>query len=754
MDLYLLAGEANAPPAEEIERRLAEIGAAIAQTGSVSGGESFERLSTLIRRKMAQTVAAPVATERVNPAATPARRVMVSGIGRSGTTLIYQQLAKLFLVEGLATNFRYEPYLWNICTPGTKGNSFGIGQLSPFGIHAHTNTPLILREPTDLHDRFIDSLFGGALDSDPTRTPDAYLTKVIRGSGRLRTYLDRYPDLKIVACLRNPLDTINSGLGMFSFFGEEFHADDRARFKAMIADRPELTARLVDGRNSIEWFAAWWRVFTEETLSVIRDFPDRVMAFCYESFQADGPGLLSALQDFVGLRNEGMHLGLGRPAGPSIKSTSLTTHDLGRLREDVEFYRDMVLQPHLGAEQAAARSAKLVSRYTEGTFTFPIAGSDIGQKAPIQLRGMMLSSQPLTGFLRLAKGPRHPVKLPALVAAHAGKTPAEQLRAPVLDVAAAKHGKTYGVIITCYNNETTIVDAVLSCLNQTLPYDEIVVVDDKSKDNSLARLRELERLYTSIRVIALESNLGPSAARDLGIRRLTTDFFTQLDGDDLFWPTKNAAEAAALAGDETAVAFSDILLVTKDNSTLQSTGAYHAEGRGEVFPRLLARTRQIPRDMTLARRKYLQAGGYELVSSLYEDWDFKLRLAALGGQWRRSDSIAGTVYNRVAPGLSGVSDGQHARALSLIFLRALAHAPVAAETLPAAFDAALGRFGDRHISGRARGLLEAAIGAEGDALNGVSALLSGRAILSMDNVEVSAVLESEAGKLKQTRPAA
>lgn len=753
MDLYLLAGEANAPPPDVIERRLVEIGTSIAETGSVAGRESFERLSGLIRRKLGQPVSASATPDRANLAAAPARRVMVSGIGRSGTTLIFQQLAKLFQVEGLATNYRYEPYLWNICTPGTKGNSFGIGQLSTIGIHTHINTPLILRQPTDLHDRFIDSLFGGALDSDPTRFPDAYLTKVIRGSGRLRSYLDRYPDLKIVACLRNPLDTINSGLGMFSFFGEEFHADDRARFKAEIADRPDLTARLVDGRNSIEWFAAWWRVFTEETLSVIRDFPDRVMAFCYESFQEDGPGLLSALQDFVGLRNDGMQIGLGRPAGPSIKSTSLTTHDLFRLREDVEFYRDMVLQPNLGAEKAFARSAKLVTRYTEGVFTFPIAGSELGQRAPIQLRGMMLSSAPPTDFQLLARGPRHPLNLSTLVAAHAGATPAGVLRAPVSDIAAAKHGKTYGVIVTCHNNETTITDAVLSCLNQTLPYDEIVVVDDKSKDGSLARLRELERLYTSVRVIALESNLGPSAARDLGIRRLRTDFFTQLDGDDLFWPTKNAAEAAALAGDETAVAFSDILLVTKDNATVQSTAVYHAEGRSEVFPRLLARTRQIPRDMTLSRQKYLQAGGYELVSSLYEDWDFKLRLAALGGPWRRSESIAGTIYNRLAPGLSGVSDGQHARALSLIFLRAMALAPVSAEALPAAFDAAVGRFADRHICRRARALLDAAAD-RGDALAGISRLLSSRAIQSMENVDVAALIDLETGKLSKQGAAA
>jgi hypothetical protein len=753
LGLYLAAaaGDVDAAAARA---GLARLRREVLAAGTPAASAAYGNILALVALRLdAPDLAAALALDaglQAVDAAAPAGplRLMVTGIGRSGTTLIYQQLAKLMLLADLKVNFRYEPYLWGIRTPATKGNSFGIGQVSPFGMHVHTTVPLFLDRPDPLHDRFSDTLFAEPWDGDGDgETPaDAHLTKVIRGSGRLRAHLARHPDLRIVACLRNPLDTINSGLGMFSFFGEEFHADDRPRFRAELAARGGRTEHLPEGRNTIEWYGAWWRAFTEETLAVLRDFPDRTFAFCYEAFQADPQAVLDALQDFAGLRNEGIQLGLGRMAGPSIKATSLTRHDLAVLAGDMDFYRDTVMAPRLGPAEAAARTDRLVARYTDGRFSFPIAGSDLGRRAPIQLRGMMLSGQQ-SRFQRLVQGPRHPLKLDDLVAAHAG----EARPAAPADPAAIRRGRTFGAVITCHNNAATVVDAVLSCLGQTLPFDRILVVDDRSTDASADRLAELERLYSSVQVLRLEANLGPSAARDLGIRRIGTDFVTQLDGDDLFWPTKNAAEAAALAGDETAVAFSDILMVTPEGAQIQSTAAYQGDGRATAFPRLLARTRQIPRDMTLSRARYLAAGGYDRSAHLYEDWDFKLRLAAQGGPWRRAAGVAGTVYNRLKPGLSGADDGAHGRALALIFLRALAQlprtgAPAPAALLPA-FDAALGRFGERRVARAARALLGRALAAGGDAPARAARLAASRTVHAMDNAALADFLAAAADGL-------
>lgn len=687
---------------------------------------------------LAQSVAAFVARP-VTKARTSPLRLAVSGIGRSGTTLIFQQLAKLLLLEGFKTNFRYEPYLWNIQSAETTGNPFDMSQLHSFGLMVHKSVPLFLKREDPLHDAFLDHLFNETWDRDPDEAPDAYLTKVIRGSGRLRSYLTRYPDLKIVACLRNPIDTINSSLGMFSFFGEEFHADDRRRFRDELLARGNAVDDLGPALRGIEWYGSWWRAFTEETLAAATEFPERVFLFCHETFQQDSRLVLEELMNFAGVRNSGMYMGLSKPAGPSIKATSLTRHDLRKLRHHVDYYKESVLMPRMGAELTAKRMDKIISRYQGGKFSFPVAGSDVGKRAPIQLRSMLIKKVE-SPFLKLAQGREPVLSLEDIIKTH--RKDATELHRSVENEEEVKRSKTFGVIITCHNNASTISDAVLSCLNQTMPFDEIVIVNDKSSDSSAALITELADLYSSIRVLNLASNLGPSAARDLGIRKLETDFFTQLDGDDLFWPTKNASEARAVAGDESAVAFSDILLIQPAKVSVRSTSTYSGKSIDHLWKMLLARTPQVPRDMTLSRQLYFSAGGYDMTNHLYEDWDFKLRLAAKSSPWTRAETFAGTIYNRLSPGLSGANDGHHARALVQVFLRALAHVGSNKDDLLTSFDAAMGRFSERHITRTARAVLQSMLADPVPDFAPLAAFAGSRSNSALDNLAFATRLEA------------
>jgi hypothetical protein len=692
---------------------------------------------------VALDVAAGAPQDRGAPEAGEARaasRILVSGIGRSGTTLIYQQVARLLVFEGLRCNFRYEPYLWNIKTPLAKGNPFDMGQLHAYGIHVHTSVPLVLPDPAEhpdaAHEAFVDSLFAAEWDGAPGEgaPADAYLTKVILGSGRLRGFLHRFPDIKIVANLRNPLDTLNSSLGMFSFLGEEFHADDRGRLAAELEARGMEVPSEEAGRRAIEWAAAWWRLFTQETLEIARDHPDNVMLFCYEAFTEAPKATLAELKAFLGIDNIGMEVGLSRPAGPRIASTSLTRHDLGVLGPDFGRYVDTVMAPRLGAERSQARADKIVARYTSGRFSFPLAGARLGTMAPIQLRGKVIDRS-TDAFARSVVHREHPLT-PETLALPEGATAALDPKTPRI-LRREAGGPTFGVVVTCYNEVKTIADAVLSCLNQTRPFDRIVVVDNKSTDGSPFVLRELAAMYSNVSVLSLKSNCGPSLARHLGIRALGTDYVTQLDGDDLLWPTKLEGEAAAIAGQRGIVAFSDIYLATPTSRRIQDTSAYDG---GEVFASLLARRPQIPRDMTIDRELYVAAGGYDLLLDLYEDWDLKLRLAAGEGVWRRADGGPGTVYNRLRPGLSGKHDGAHARALVHIFLRMLPRAgALDAAALVAAYDAALGRLAERNVARAGRRALQAAApSAKGRAA--LARLVASRAVHASDNAAFAAAL--------------
>jgi glycosyltransferase involved in cell wall biosynthesis len=91
-------------------------------------------------------------------------------------------------------------------------------------------------------------------------------------------------------------------------------------------------------------------------------------------------------------------------------------------------------------------------------------------------------------------------------------------------------------VITAYNSEAYIADAIQSVLNQTQPVDEILVVDDGSSDHT----GKIVGQYKSSGVRYLyQNNSGASIARNLGIQTATGEFIAFLDADDIWLEEKN-----------------------------------------------------------------------------------------------------------------------------------------------------------------------------------------------------------------------
>ena len=91
----------------------------------------------------------------------------------------------------------------------------------------------------------------------------------------------------------------------------------------------------------------------------------------------------------------------------------------------------------------------------------------------------------------------------------------------------------FSVVIPLYNKEHYIEATIQSVLNQTCQDFEVLVVDDGSKDNSLALARTFES--DRVRIIPQE-NQGVSVARNTGIRNARGEFICFLDADDEWRP--------------------------------------------------------------------------------------------------------------------------------------------------------------------------------------------------------------------------
>jgi glycosyltransferase involved in cell wall biosynthesis len=94
------------------------------------------------------------------------------------------------------------------------------------------------------------------------------------------------------------------------------------------------------------------------------------------------------------------------------------------------------------------------------------------------------------------------------------------------------------LIITSYNQQEYLREAIESAINQTAAPFEIIVADDHStKDGSVEIIREYAANYPGlVRGLFQEKNVGIPKNRNSALRMVNGDYVTILDGDDRLLP--------------------------------------------------------------------------------------------------------------------------------------------------------------------------------------------------------------------------
>jgi glycosyltransferase involved in cell wall biosynthesis len=94
------------------------------------------------------------------------------------------------------------------------------------------------------------------------------------------------------------------------------------------------------------------------------------------------------------------------------------------------------------------------------------------------------------------------------------------------------------VVIPLFNKSHVIADVLLSVINQSSPPDELIIVDDASRDDSFVVAQSIQKKYNdffSIKLLRNASNRGPSFSRNVGIANATHEYIYFLDADDLMF---------------------------------------------------------------------------------------------------------------------------------------------------------------------------------------------------------------------------
>lgn len=181
------------------------------------------------------------------------------------------------------------------------------------------------------------------------------------------------------------------------------------------------------------------------------------------------------------------------------------------------------------------------------------------------------------------------------------------------------------IIIPAYNQGHYLFSAIQSCLEQTYPEFEIIVVDDGSTDNTRQVVESFD--HPAITYV-YQSNKGLSGARNTGIRHSSGEFLTFLDSDDEFLPEKLTLLIGKMH-DNPDLGFiaGQAMLIDQNGKSIPNT--FESQLPTPISQLALGNPFHV--GSVLIRRAWQEKIGFfdEALRS-YEDWDFWLRLALAG----------------------------------------------------------------------------------------------------------------------------
>jgi len=187
------------------------------------------------------------------------------------------------------------------------------------------------------------------------------------------------------------------------------------------------------------------------------------------------------------------------------------------------------------------------------------------------------------------------------------------------------------VYITSYNQKSFLIEAIESVLAQTLPPNQIIIVDDYSTDGSQEVIAGYASRYDQlITAIYHTRNQGVTQTRIDALQAVTGDYVTYVDGDDRCLPAKLEKEAALLeANPDAQIAYSNYYYMTANGRHIGMWADGETPPEGDIFCQTFAG--DFPRQ-DLFRMALVNYQAWKLIGFhdpnlfIFEDYDMLIRL--------------------------------------------------------------------------------------------------------------------------------
>jgi GT2 family glycosyltransferase/glycosyltransferase involved in cell wall biosynthesis len=198
------------------------------------------------------------------------------------------------------------------------------------------------------------------------------------------------------------------------------------------------------------------------------------------------------------------------------------------------------------------------------------------------------------------------------------------------------------VIMPIHNGLSTLNRAIASVLTQDLPDWELLAIDDSSNDGSLEFVQAASRRDCRIRVLRTDENLGPSHARNIGLKAALGNMITYLDCDDEYYPNYLSHTDHFGKKGDVIVSCYDYMCDDDDTKTIQ--GTWNPRRMRDFLFMVNCST-----PLGIAHRRELceRTGGFDESLWCLEDWELWKKLARSGAEFLYVPLRSGVYHIRV-----------------------------------------------------------------------------------------------------------
>lgn len=194
----------------------------------------------------------------------------------------------------------------------------------------------------------------------------------------------------------------------------------------------------------------------------------------------------------------------------------------------------------------------------------------------------------------------------------------------------AEHRPCVSILMTTYNHEQFIGEAIESCLAQTFSDFELIVVNDGSTDRTASIIAS----YQDPRLVVIhQENGGPSLATNAGVAAARGAYLALMSGDDVCEPTRLQRQWEASRAHPDAAIFSHVALIDGKGAPAKEAAWTSVPfnqppmNRSEIALRLVSKGNFLCAPTAfLPKARVVEAGGLNPSLFQLQDLDLWLRL--------------------------------------------------------------------------------------------------------------------------------